>query len=469
MARCVELLTEELNSLLLSVDTIDIDAESLSDRKINSIIDHITRIQTLYFSLENSTNFFKAVGQSNTSSFLDVFISTRDSIHDFKPVVLKTTLAAVTQNFITILKNEVYSTYASNICRDYFESNKEGFNVDKLNDKIYKVMTSISGINRDMNMMIVNPFHYNQFENFIAGLPESFKHHKLNTYIDYTSYYVPQTSISHMSNIATEVAQSNLGLLRATTKAFDIVFYHPVDDDISSNAKDYDVTSLSSQIRRAIYLTRKGGLFMCTLPASIFNDKLFSLLHTMLTDFNVTIDFIAAGSIFVYGIRKNKDDAVDTRSVNAVSSFFYDLRKNTCTDLPDPVFFNEHTYPTVFKKIKIFRGRYVSTKAVNGLKDISTLASDVLSDISTVKQKESRPLLPFSKGQLGMILTSGVLNGVINEGDNKSHVVKGVVIKNEISTEENDHTLNQNVVKTVLRNKIELMVLQPNGNFIALQ
>ena len=68
-----------------------------------------------------------------------------------------------------------------------------------------------------------------------------------------------------------------------------------------------------------------------------------------------------------------------------------------------------------------------------------------------------------------MILTSGVLNGVINEGDNKSHVVKGVVIKNEISTEENDHTLNQNVVKTVLRNKIELMVLQPNGNFIALQ
>ena len=469
MARYVELLTEELNSLLLSVDTIDIDAESLSDRKINSIINHITRIQTFYFFLENSTNLFKVVDQNNISRFLDIFISTRDSIHDFKPVVLKTTLTAVIQNFTSILENETYSIYPSNICRDYFESNKKGFGVDKLNDKIYKVMTSISGINRDMNMMIVNPFHYDQFKNFIAGLPESFKRHKLNTYVDYTSYYVPQNLINHMSDMVTEVAQSNLGLLRATTKAFDIVLYHPVYDDISNNAKDYDVTSLSSQIRRAIYLTRKGGLFMCTLPASIFNDKLFTLFHTMLTDFNATIDFIAAGTIFVYGIRKNKDDAVDTRSVNAVSSFFYDLRKNTCADLPDPVFFNEHTYPSVFKKIKIFRGRYVSAKAVNGLKDISTLASDVLGDISTVKQKESRPLLPFSKGQLGIILTSGVLNGVINEGNNKSHVIKGVVIKNEISTEENDHTLNQNVAKTVLRNKIELMVLQPNGNFVELQ
>ena len=117
----------------------------------------------------------------------------------------------------------------------------------------------------------------------------------------------------------------------------------------------------------------------------------------------------------------------------------------------------------------MFHGECISKKIVDSLKEQSTLSKDILCDVSTIETKESRPLLPFTKGQLGMILTSGVLNGVVKEsGDGYAHVIKGTVIKEETVTTEKDKTKNEEVQKTVLRNKVKLSLCTPEGNIITL-
>jgi hypothetical protein len=85
-----------------------------------------------------------------------------------------------------------------------------------------------------------------------------------------------------------------------------------------------------------------------------------------------------------------------------------------------------------------------------------------------IEQKDSnvRPLLPFNMGQIGLVLTSGCLDGIVEEYEGQYHAIKGMVTKirdfnNNI--EENDETS----IETI-SNKVQINLLTPDGQFIEL-
>ena len=67
-------------------------------------------------------------------------------------------------------------------------------------------------------------------------------------------------------------------------------------------------------------------------------------------------------------------------------------------------------------------------------------------------------------GLLGLVLTSGCLDGIVEEKDGNCHLIKGRVSKQVIQTETNIRQGLNEVTETTV-NKVEINVLLPNGEF----
>lgn len=80
-------------------------------------------------------------------------------------------------------------------------------------------------------------------------------------------------------------------------------------------------------------------------------------------------------------------------------------------------------------EIRIFRGGQPDIHRLMGVLEKSNAFSSK-EDIFTV---EPKPLLPLTKGQVGQILVSGNLDGVIDEGNGYKHAIKGLVKKETIT------------------------------------
>ena len=81
--------------------------------------------------------------------------------------------------------------------------------------------------------------------------------------------------------------------------------------------------------------------------------------------------------------------------------------------------------------------------------------------------KDQAPPLPFNIGQVGLVLTSGCLDGVIEEMDGINHVIKGMTTK-VMST--NREELDDNKIKCTetINNQVKINVFTADGKFIQL-
>ena len=92
---------------------------------------------------------------------------------------------------------------------------------------------------------------------------------------------------------------------------------------------------------------------------------------------------------------------------------------------------------------------------------------------STLKIKDEKrrnrtiePLLPLKKGQIGQIIASGRLNGIIDEGDGCKHVIAGRVIKRHRHEHSEDFTDPENAKQediTYLNNVVEINAIGGDG------
>ena len=82
--------------------------------------------------------------------------------------------------------------------------------------------------------------------------------------------------------------------------------------------------------------------------------------------------------------------------------------------------------------------------------------------------KDQSPLLPFNIGQVGLVLTSGCLDGVVEEVDGVYHVIKGMTTK--LTTTQTEVSETDNKVKSTetISNQVKINVFTANGEFISL-
>lgn len=86
-------------------------------------------------------------------------------------------------------------------------------------------------------------------------------------------------------------------------------------------------------------------------------------------------------------------------------------------------------------------------------------------EIHSISSKKQRPLLPFTIGQIGLILTSGFLDGIIDEENGFKHVVKGQVkkyVENDAQVESQKNKLN---ISETIGNRVEINIFLPDGTY----
>lgn len=121
----------------------------------------------------------------------------------------------------------------------------------------------------------------------------------------------------------------------------------------------------------------------------------------------------------------------------------------------------------------IFRTTYISEQAVldvleKNQEQVNNIIQDQVKTIDSYSNHDiRRPLIPFSPGQLGLVLVSGDIDGIIDEGDGCYHVIKGSVYRNPTTTTEEDGAFSTR--KTTYNVATSVIVMLANGKTITLR
>ena len=133
------------------------------------------------------------------------------------------------------------------------------------------------------------------------------------------------------------------------------------------------------------------------------------------------------------------------------------------------------TYNLYFQEKEniLFRPTYITEdiveNAIDANKDfISKMSEDIFKNHleQSSKEKERKPLIPFNPGQLGLVLVSGDIDGAIQGGDGKFHLIKGGVERMPQTTRETDGSYN--ITSTVDAISTYVTVLLADGRILHL-
>ena len=123
--------------------------------------------------------------------------------------------------------------------------------------------------------------------------------------------------------------------------------------------------------------------------------------------------------------------------------------------------------PTEELTLEYFRGSELDIDDVMAASNDNMLDSFLSSQTDPLVIKDQAPPLPFNIGQVGLVLTSGCLDGVIEEMDGINHVIKGMTTKVMTTNREE---LDDNRIKCTetINNQVKINVFTADGKFIQL-
>lgn len=269
------------------------------------------------------------------------------------------------------------------------------------------------------------------------------------------------------TNNVQKIAIGQLTGSRISNNVFDIMLEQP---NVSWNAGTFDNQSPYTLKKEKTHLNshlkflRPNGILVFTIPYFRLYKDICLILSKNLKNVQVfrTNEFNNYGTIIITGIKKEDNKEPD-------AELFRQLRSYHDPALI-PIYNNEeikpYQLPNQSLEIETFRGSVLDNDQLLKLISTSGNMDNFWKNQSIEKLSEAakQPLLPFNIGQLGLVLTSGCLDGIIDEGDGHCHLIKGKVSKkSDIERNYNDNS--EVEVQETISNRVEINVLLPNGEF----
>lgn len=216
-------------------------------------------------------------------------------------------------------------------------------------------------------------------------------------------------------------------------------------------------------IKTVDYL-RQGGLLVFAIPYYRFATEICGFLVKNYDNLQIFSD---GHSKLAYVIGTRRDIAIPIANVRTQEYFTLrnlPLHFSELPILPDlePIELQSQSL-----EVKRFRGSQLNEAELVEMYHTSKSTADFWKGQKTEKLEESQahPLLPFTIGQLGLILTSGCLDGIVDEGNGCYHAVKGRVVKKTETTENVDIENHQIFTTNITTNRVEISVLLPDGTY----
>ena len=216
-------------------------------------------------------------------------------------------------------------------------------------------------------------------------------------------------------------------------------------------------------IRDQIKHLRKDGLFILNIPYYRLTKDIIMLLSKQLTNVSVIKKVEKENEntqdILIIGNKQTtldyKEDVYNYLSSIKLADISYGLNKQYTLAIGG------------IKEPELFRGAALDITELEEIAKNDNLLNTFLKKQEIEENKQSaQPLMPFNMGQIGLVLTSGCLDGVVEEYEGQYHAIKGMVTK--IRHEDTDVDNDQETTIETISNKVQINIVAPDGKFIEL-
>jgi hypothetical protein len=122
--------------------------------------------------------------------------------------------------------------------------------------------------------------------------------------------------------------------------------------------------------------------------------------------------------------------------------------------------------PNDFIKVEFFRGSVLDMDEMAHIINNSGAVDEFFEKqkVQKISDNQKNPLLPFNIGQIGLVLTSGCLDGIVHEDENHCHLIKGRVSKkSDVDKDVNDEGHMER--NETISNRVEINIFMPNGEY----
>ena len=217
------------------------------------------------------------------------------------------------------------------------------------------------------------------------------------------------------------------------------------------------------EIRNHIKYLRPGGLFIITIPYTRLLPSLAMYLSKVISNVMIVkVPNDILKRVTILGTKNEILTVSDPELYRMLKLFNYN-DAISAHELQEGIY----TLPTEQLTLEYFRGSELDIDDVLSASTDNMIDTFINAQTDPLVTKDQSPLLPFNIGQVGLVLTSGCLDGVIEEMEGINHVIKGMTTK-VISTNRED--LDDNTIKCTetINNQVKINVFTADGKFIQL-
>lgn len=250
---------------------------------------------------------------------------------------------------------------------------------------------------------------------------------------------------------------------KCSNDAFNMVIVTPRFDSMH-NDNTHVHQGERTILDRAYSYLRRDGLLVYVTPVAMISKSIASYISRNLREVSIIKDEEEApnGLVAIMGKKVAPlERGVDPRT--------YALLRNLVSniDLIDEPENHSYTLSSGVTEVQRFRSNVLDDMEMLSLFNQSNAVKDFWDSqkVPKISDQEVHPLLPFNVGQLGLILTSGCLDGVIEEPGNCSHAVRGRVVKTTDSYREFNNDGSEVQITSTTSNRVEISMFLPDGTY----
>lgn len=419
-------LNSELSNMEKMIDEL-LTVLDINDGHCNISEDDLLTIQTLVLKAINDTKNIENV--ENTKNIIDTFENVMNP--DFE--------------YISLL---AFKREAKLLAFDNFESYEE------VNAKDSEEIMKNININREFNILSTR-----------ARKGRSLKNLKIMSGNKAQTYGLEEKDVllQELKENCDRTIKGTLTGSRISNNIFDMMVLAPPiswEYKITPTGNIADKTE-KSYLRYHLKLLRENGILIFNIPFFRLTNDMCFLIARLLDNVQVIrLNGSSIKRVLVIGTKNQSRDPKEN---------IYEMLKNL--EYEDIGYALKYKYNLASGGIRtpeIFRGSSLDKEEMQQLINNSGLMDAFWEKNKLEDSKNNaRPLMPFNMGQIGLVLTSGCLDGKVEEYQGQYHAIKGMVtkIKHE---ESNTETRNEEVNIETISNKVQINIVTPNGDFIEL-
>ena len=280
---------------------------------------------------------------------------------------------------------------------------------------------------------------------------------------------MPESISSYVRDYFDHVALGSMRGGSATNNAFDIVVCSPIAKiSIDSTKANIEKTALMDDVRDTLKYLRLGGYLVMGIPYFRFSRDISAYLARTFEDIQLLRpEELDDETGFVYFIGRKKDRSKDIAASNDVSgNISFHLMRRLSHDIDAASLIADMQSITLsINEIPIisFTGSVLDAREQYSIVERSSASVQFWANAreKVHSTSDKHPPLPFGLGQIALVTCSGCMDGVIEEGNDCCHLVKGRVVKCSEITQSEDGEVTK--ISKIESNRVEINILTPDG------